>query len=174
MFRSFAGHAGVSTHNRKTGFRNDTRRSFQVPAIDWLKFPDALRAMSLRLQGVVIESKPALEVLMTFDGPETLFYLDPPYPKSTRDNNSDDYLFEMTEGQHRELAARARELKAMVVVSGYGCELYDSELYPDWHRVERKAFADGARERTEVLWINEAAWQAKQNTHPLFNTETAA
>jgi DNA adenine methylase len=168
VFRSFAGHAGAATHGRKTGFRNDTRRAFQVPAVDWLKFPDALEAMTRRLQGVVIESRPALDVLASYDGPDTLFYLDPPYPKGTRDSG-DDYLFELTDEQHRALAERSHALAAMVVISGYACDLYDVELYADWHRVERKTFAEGARARTEVLWINEAAWRAKQQSAPLFN-----
>lgn len=28
---------------------------------------------------------------------------------------------------------------------------------PDWHRISRKALADGAKERIEVLWLNELA-----------------
>ena len=36
-------------------------------------------------------------------------------------------------------------------------ELYDLELYPDWKRFEREHFADGARKRTEVIWLNHAA-----------------
>jgi DNA adenine methylase len=43
----------------------------------------------------------------------------------------------------------------MVVLSGYPCDLYDKELYADWVRVERQAFADGAKQRTEVVWMNE-------------------
>jgi DNA adenine methylase len=34
--------------------------------------------------------------------------------------------------------------------------MYDEAL-PDWRRIERPALADGARERTEVLWLNPAA-----------------
>jgi DNA adenine methylase len=46
-----------------------------------------------------------------------------------------------------------------VVLSGYGCDLYDTELYPDWQRVEKLARADGSLERVEVLWKNPAAAQ---------------
>ena len=39
-----------------------------------------------------------------------------------------------------------------------GSDLYDDELYPDWHRVEIAAFTGnavaGQGERTEVLWSN--------------------
>ncbi|WP_244424650.1 hypothetical protein [Methylobacterium nodulans] len=44
----------------------------------------------------------------------------------------------------------------MVVLSGYPSPVYDAAL-PGWTRVERAAHADGARARTEVLWINPRA-----------------
>jgi len=37
--------------------------------------------------------------------------------------------------------------------SGYPHPLYDDAL-ADWRRVERVALADGAKPRTEVLWMN--------------------
>ena len=40
-----------------------------------------------------------------------------------------------------------------MVLSGYAAATYDEAL-PDWRRVERKSLADGARARTEVLWMN--------------------
>jgi len=55
----------------------------------------------------------------------------------------------------------------MVVLSGYPCDLYDKDLYPRWKRIARKAFADGARERTEVIWLNEAC-QNSLTQHDLF------
>lgn len=46
-------------------------------------------------------------------------------------------------------------LTGMVVLSGYASALYDDAL-PGWRRTETRALADGARERTEVLWLNPA------------------
>ena len=58
----------------------------------------------------------------------------------------------------------------MVVLSGYTHPLYDDALH-DWRRIEFAALADGARPRTEVLWINPAAAASldreKQNFHTL-------
>jgi DNA adenine methylase len=54
------------------------------------------------------------------------------------------------------LLAFLRTLKGAVVLSGYPHRLYDDAL-ADWRRIERAAHADGARERTEVLWLNRAA-----------------
>ncbi|HWK90144.1 MAG TPA: hypothetical protein VNP72_09120, partial [Longimicrobium sp.] len=67
------------------------------------------------------------------------------------------YRHEMTDADHAQLAEVLHSVRGMVVLSGYPCDLYDRELYPDWTRVSRKALADGARERTEVLWLNPAA-----------------
>jgi DNA adenine methylase len=66
----------------------------------------------------------------------------------------------MTDDDHRALALTLRELRGMVVLSGYGCALYDRELYPDWLRVEKPTHADGARDRVEVLWLNPACGAA--------------
>jgi D12 class N6 adenine-specific DNA methyltransferase len=60
-------------------------------------------------------------------------------------------------GNHRQLAQVLHSVKGMVVLSGYPCALYDTELYPDWYRVERQHLADCARKRTEVLWLHQAS-----------------
>jgi DNA adenine methylase len=52
----------------------------------------------------------------------------------------------------------------MVVLSGYPSPIYDEAL-PDWRRVEIAALADGARPRTEVLWINPACAAALAREH---------
>lgn len=53
---------------------------------------------------------------------------------------------------------------------------YDEQL-EGWHRVEREAMADGARPRTEVLWINPkcaAALDARARGGPLFDIPEAS
>lgn len=136
-----------------TGFRANSNRSGTVPAHDWANYPDCIPAITERLRGVVIENKAAVNVMLQHDTDKTLHYVDPPYPASTRDKGSD-YSHEMTDDDHREMAAVLRSLKGKVVLSGYPCELYDQELFQDWRRVERPHLADGARKRTEVLWMN--------------------
>jgi len=148
-----------------TGFRANSNRSGTTPAHDWRNYPSAMAAMIERLRGVVIENRPAPQVIAQHDSTETLHYIDPPYVLATRDAGGD-YRHEMSDNDHRELASQLREVKGMVVISGYPCDLYDAELYPDWRRFARKAFADGARARTEVLWLNDRAWKAQRS--PLF------
>lgn len=151
IVRAFMGFGSNGVH-RKTGFRSNSNRSGTTPARDWVNYPDCLGATVERLRGVVILNRDAKEVMTAHDGPTTLHYVDPPYTKGTRDKGSD-YAHELTDTQHDELLAFLKTLEGKVVLSGYPDQRYDDAL-PDWRRVERKALADGARERTEVLWMN--------------------
>ena len=162
ILRSYAGFGSASTNGEyATGFRCNSNRSGTTPAHDWVNYPSHIRAFVERLRGVVIENKQASEVIAQHDTTETLFYVDPPYPHSTRNMQRGNavYVHDMTDAGHRELSEQLKTVKGFVVLSGYPCELYDEELYKDWHRVEKKHRADGARARTEVLWINKRAWQ---------------
>jgi DNA adenine methylase len=94
-----------------------------------------------------------MEVIRTFDGSETLLYVDPPYPKGTRSDSRADYRFEMTDAEHEELAATLNAVAGKVVLSGYACEMYD-RIFAGWYRTEKAAMADGAAPRTEILWMN--------------------
>lgn len=151
LVRSFMGF-GSNAHNKPTGFRANSNRSGTTPARDWLNFPESLRDVVDRLRGVVLENRPALDCIEQHDGLGTLFYLDPPYLAQARDSGTD-YRHELSEDDHRALAARIKTLKGMVMVSGYPCALYD-DLFADWHVERRHAHADGARVRTECLWIS--------------------
>lgn len=157
IIRSFMGFGSDGVHStHRTGFRGISERSGTTPAMDWRNFPDALRVIIERLRGVVIESKPALEVIDQYDNAKTLFYVDPPYVASTRKrvDQARGYRHEMTDEAHLALGERLRAISGMAVVSGYPCAFYD-RLYKGWRRVERTGpFSDGARVRTEVLWLS--------------------
>ena len=166
IIRSFMGF-GSNGHNRSTGFRANSNRSGTTPAHDWVNYPDSLATVVARLSGVTIENKDAKAVMAQHDAPTTLHYVDPPYVFDTRSDKGDDYAHEMTDDDHVELLTFLRGLLGMVILSGYPSALYDDAL-ADWRRVERKALADGAKERTEVLWINAAAVDAV-GAGPLFD-----
>ncbi|MRN43442.1 MULTISPECIES: DNA adenine methylase [unclassified Brucella] len=152
IIRSFMGF-GSNGHARITGFRANSNRSGTTPARDWTNYPDALNGIIRRLAGVVIENRDAKRVMSAHDSADTLHYVDPPYVFSTRADMAKDYAHEMTDDDHAELLDFVRQLTGMVVLSGYPHDLYDAAL-SGWRRMDRVAFADGARERTEVLWIN--------------------
>ena len=169
VLRSFMGF-GSNAHGRSTGFRSNSNRSGTTPAHDWSNYPDALLAIIERLAGVVIENRDAQKLMLQQDGPDTLFYVDPPYVWSTRGDESPDYVHEMDNEAHAALLAFLPTLEGMVVLSGYPNAMYDAAL-PTWRRIERKALADGARERIEVLWINpnaSAALTEQTAQHDMF------
>ncbi len=165
VLRSFMGFGSAAASGNKTGFRANSNRSGTTPARDWLNFPGCLSAVVDRLRGVVIENRPAIEVMRAHDSAETLHYLDPPYVFETRSGGNPyckkGYRYEMTDDQHREFAMAAHEMEGAVIVSGYACDLYD-ELFSDWKQTKINAHADGAQDRVEVLWMNEACAQVQR------------
>lgn len=154
VVRSFMGF-GSNSHCQKTGFRSNSNRSGTTPARDWANYPDAMDAMIKRLRGVVIENRDASEVMLAHDTEKTLHYVDPPYMPETRDAGKD-YRYEMTEAGHVELLDTIKSLSGYVILSGYENDIYNNAL-SDWHIVHKDSFADGARKRTEVLWISKNA-----------------
>lgn len=171
VIRSFMGF-GSNGHQRRTGFRSNSNRSGTTPAHDWVNYPDALACAVERLQGVVILNIDAIEAMRGHDAPETLHYVDPPYLPETRDAGSD-YAHEMDDAQHVALLEYLRTVEGMVILSGYPSTLYDDAL-TGWWRIERRALADGASERTEVLWINPACKASiDAEKMPLFAGEAA-
>lgn len=157
--RSFMGY-GANGHNvaASTGFRGSSNHTGRATvAVEWRSYPDALKEAVERLRGVVIEDRQAVMIMERHDGPHTLHYVDPPYLWETRGRFSAQrrYVHEIDDAGHAELLAFLRGLRGMVALSGYPHPLYDRAL-PDWRRVERSSLADGARKRTEVLWLNPA------------------
>lgn len=170
LFRFAAGFstAGTDPNGWRTGFRGNVSRSGSTPAHNWQTFPDVLEAIIERLRGVVIEHLPAIDVIQKYDGPDTLHYVDPPYPFSTRNKRwaGRAYRHEMSDDDHRELSKVLHQVEGMVAISGYQCPLYD-ELYADWRCVTKETHADGAKDRVETLWLNPAVAQVKDR-YPLF------
>jgi DNA adenine methylase len=164
VVRSFMGFGSNAHNGRSTGFRANTSRSGTTPAEDWKNYPDALPALIERLRGVIIEHRDAIAVMAAHDSAETLHYVDPPYMPETRSpaNKYDQkyrmYRHELDDADHARLIDELRRLEGCVALSGYACPLHDERL-SDWHRVETAAHADGARPRTEVLWLNPVCWQ---------------
>lgn len=182
VIRSFMGfgsnaHSASQRGHQSTGFRSNSNRSGTTPAQDWWNLPDAYGAIIDRMRGVVIEHRDALIVLKRHDALTSLHYVDPPYVHDTRSvfkGGKSAYKHEMDEGGHAALLETLRGLAGMVVLSGYAHPLYDDALH-DWRRIEFAALADGARPRTEVLWINPACAAALDSQNPtLFDARVPA
>lgn len=168
IVRSYMGFGGDGTSGKySTGFRATVTSHLKLPAQEFAAYPDALRLIVERLRGVTITQRPALKVLDQFDGPGSLHYVDPPYVPSTRSTGNRRrgagfhvYAHELEEEDHVELLERLKACEGMVILSGYPSKLYD-ELLPGWETHTFKAFADGGRPRTEKIWINDHARDAR-------------
>lgn len=164
--RAYMGFGSDSVSHASTGFRAMGWGAHRSPTMDLATYPRQIAAFTERLAGVCLECKPAAAIIAQQDRPDTLFYCDPPYPLHTRSERQryagKGYVHELTDDDHRALAEQLRRVRGRVVVSGYACDLYDRELYPDWERHERAHLADGAKQRTEVVWLNPACAVARE------------
>lgn len=112
-----------------------------------------------RLRRVQILQRPALDVIRTWDGENTLIYCDPPYVPNTRHQSSRQvYGCEMSVEEHQCLAELLRKCHSRIILSGYPSPLYD-ELYETWRKAEFDIanHAAGGRSKDrkkETLWMN--------------------
>lgn len=163
--RSWMGYGSAGAAKSTTGFRmsaKDVRL--------WSRLPDSLATVGMRFEGVLIENRPAIDVMLKHDGPDTLHYVDPPYLFSTRDRASRHvhryYRHEMSDWEHELLCACLRNLRGMVVLSGYNSPMY-RDLLKDWVTRTHETVGSGNRgsvARTEVIWLNPAAVEAQQQS----------
>jgi DNA adenine methylase len=159
LFRAYSSYSGAS--KRMTGMRPTLGARGNRPELDWRGWPSNVALFCDRLSTVQIDCTDALALMLKYDRADTLFYVDPPYPHSTRTMVTNEshfhYAVEMTDDGHRDLAVLLCSLAGAVVLSGYACPLYDEELYPGWERKQKTGVrANGNADRTEVLWIKPA------------------
>ena len=135
----------------------------------WLSSIQRMRQVHRRLRYVDIRHG-SWDDLSGLDGPEVLWYLDPPYVPETRRDGV--YQHEMSLDDHSTMLETINQYKGMVLLSGYPNELYE-RLEKTWTRFdfEVKCFVvaktkatglqgEGALEsqkRTECLWLNPTA-----------------
>ena len=137
--------------------RNRTRRGVNGNVSEWIGAVDGLAAIHARLQPVIIENIPALDLICREDTPHTLFYLDPPYLHETRAAKAA-YAHEMGKADHADLLRLIGGVKGKVMLSGYRSDLYDAAL-AGWTRHEfdianHAAGGNGKRRMVECLWCN--------------------
>lgn len=158
------GSAGAS--KGKTGFRIDSQREYGTAQALWTLYPSAIARAGERMQGVLIENRPAQEIMSQHDTPDTLHFVDPPYLHSVRvmqKGKAGYYRHEMTDADHCALLDFLQTLNGMVMVCGYSSPLYTERLQ-HWTKLETTARISGGRGsaiRTEVVWMNQACANKK-------------
>lgn len=140
--------------------RNRTRRNMNEQVSSWLSAIEGLPECHARLKRVLILNHRAIEVIKEQDGPNTLFYLDPPYLQETRTSKWSFGDFEMSEDDHVDLINTLAHVKGKFLLSGYHSRLYDnSATMFGWNFEEIKIpnNASGGKEKrimTEIVWRN--------------------
>jgi len=139
---------------------------------NWLGAIDGLQRAHERIQRVQIECRDWRQILATYDTPDTLFYVDPPYVMETRRDGG--YAHEMTDADHAALVTALLSLKGAAVVSGYAHPIYDRLTDSGWqrHDFQTSSFAAGRtrhtgiqgegaatrmQARTETVWVSRGA-----------------
>lgn len=130
-----------------------------------------------RLTKVLIENRDALEVIQTWDSPDTVFYVDPPYPQHTRKTGG--FLHEADDEHHKRLVSLLLSVEGAVILSGYNTPLYKPLTDAGWTRVSFKAYCSAyvikrqkgktkkRSPRIEVVWRNhQAVEMCKQEAAP--------
>ena len=159
IIRAQMGFGSAGATKGITGFRIDTKRQYGTAQSLWAEYPEHLALIGQRLSGVLIENRPAIQVLKDHDGVETLHYVDPPYVFDTRYDGAKTgriYRHEMSNEDHVKLLNVLLELEGKIILSGYDCELYQDYL-SSWKCTKTKARISSGRgtdTRTECLWIS--------------------
>lgn len=117
-----------------------------------------------RMRLVQIENLDWRACLERYDGPDTLFYLDPPYVPTTR--RAGGYNHELTLEDHAELVDRVLTLEGVAIISGYDHEVYaplvDAGGFVRHEHVVWSTAGQAHKTRTrdrrcEVLWASPRA-----------------
>ena len=154
---SFAGEFGRSWgHSVAT-----SRRGMANAVSQWLSIVDMLPDIAERVRMVQIEHGDWLDVLRSYDAPDTLFYVDPPFVRSTR--RSGKYLYEMDDAAHRKLAETLLCIRGKALLSGYLNEIYAQLEEAGWERVDLPTvcFAAGRTRRTGLRGKGSLAGQSR-------------
>lgn len=156
VIRACMGFGSASGLGGTSGFRSDSKRKYALSSHLWARYPENLGAICQRLQGVIIENKPAVDLIKQHDTADTLFHLDPPYVSDTRVTGNRYYNYEMTDEQHQELLNTIKGIKGKALISGYSSDLYNNAL-SEWGKVTKESRISAGRGtgiRTECLWMN--------------------
>jgi DNA adenine methylase len=148
VFRAFASRRGAPI-TAPPAFRHTLQRPLSA---EWQRWGGQVQAFTDRLSLVTIEERDALQVMQDYDTPATLHYVDPPYMTDTRTNKRI-YKQEMDLWEHSRLLEACKELRGMVVISGYQTGLY-RDMLEGWHTARISAQVDSCRAATECLWMN--------------------
>ena len=183
--------ASIRPFDKTRSFRRQKKLSVKeggkgasTPAAKLFARIDHLWELAERLRGVVIENMDAIDFIALYDYDRAFFYVDPPYPFSTRKrNNLPTYPVEFVDNgrdteadyeAHKALADKMNGIAGHAAVSGYANAWY-TEFYEcnGWVRADKEARLNGGiNTAVESLWLHPRTWAAlNQQRYPLLANE---
>lgn len=151
---------GAAGHGA-SGWRNDAH-SGRGPNVarEWTRLPVKIERAADRFRGVMIECRPAADILARYAGEEVAVVADPPYPReSVHGRRTRCYRHEMLEVEdHEPLLDLLARHRGPAVACSYRNDLYDARLLgAGWEVLEFAAQAEHGAERVEALYLNPVA-----------------
>jgi len=143
---------------RQTNGFMTSSSGYHILPQDFKNLTANLEMVTSRLKNVIIENKPAIDLILQHDRKDTLHYVDPPYLGSLRSDKRNLYQHEMYAAEdHNKMAKTLNQVKGYVVLSGYPSPEYN-ELFQDWVSFSKQAVTGAAKvgksTRTEVVYLN--------------------
>jgi DNA adenine methylase len=138
--------------------KNRLRKRMNEQVSAWLGGIETLVDVHQRLQRVLIRNVPALQLLEEFNNDKTVHYLDPPYHPESRVDKDAYGEYDTTAKDHEELIKAVKKSRSKILLSGYHCDLYDTEL-KKWDLVEiispnHVSGQQSKRRMVECVWKN--------------------
>lgn len=146
------------SHNGVGGFSINTsiRRNMSKSVSDILSSIDRLPELHDRLAKVIVTNMDGISLLKKYSLPGVFFYCDPPYEQSTR--TSTRYKTDMDRKQHIEFLNACINSNAMLLISGYDCDLYSILTKNQFTKIQFTVNTISGNKqpktKTETLWKN--------------------
>jgi DNA adenine methylase len=127
----YVNRSGIAKGNSDSAFSTDTgwRHSREHnTARTYRSACQLIESFGKRMETVMIDNRDFRTIIPVYDGPDTLFYVDPPYIGREKY-----YAGNFNEQDHRDLGDILSQIKGKAIISYYDDPLL-LELYPNWNR----------------------------------------
>ncbi|MFA6261063.1 MAG: DNA adenine methylase [Bacteroidia bacterium] len=150
---SFGNTGSLNKNNSWSYTINDSRYNVSQSVARLLSKIEGLHLVVEELRHIQIECRDFRHILSKYDGENTLFYVDPPYVRTTRSGHIS-YKHELSDQDQRELISILNELKGHYLLSGYENEIYETHLKYKGKQTSHHHKTNALKRTTEVVWSN--------------------
>jgi DNA adenine methylase len=147
---------GLGAQRRNKGWHltlKNSRSHVSEVVSKWVNGIEKLLPVVDRLRYIQIECRDFRELFPLIDDKTTFFYCDPPYPKESRSSHND-YMYDFSRKDHKDLAEILHSIKGKVMISGYECKTMNT-FYSDFNVINLGAYSTiSGKKGKECIWMN--------------------